>query len=327
MFFQALGIAFGAGLASAILFALSAKGTVLAALLAALAPLPIMLAALGWTHWAGLLAALLGALSLSLALPAPLAIAFAVGLALPGWRLAQLALVADPALEAAAPAEGERRWYPISLIAGWAVGVGVAVATAWIGSLMWATGLGADGAVAAAAAKLAPALEKLVGPGRLPQGVSVETVAEAMIRFTPPAAAASCVAMLLVNLWAAGRATLLSGRLPRPWPDVAAEFALPKAMLGLLPLGLVLAFLSGLPGLIGWAMASAAFMAFTLQGLAAAHVLTRGWPQRRSALFALYAILFFVPWLAPLVGLFGVAEQLFGLRARRAAAPPPSTND
>ena len=52
-------------------------------------------------------------------------------------------------------------------------------------------------------------------------------------------------------------------------------------MLGLLPLGLALAFLSGLPGLIGWAMASAAFMAFTLQGLAAAHVLTRGWPQRR----------------------------------------------
>ena len=45
---QRIGIAIGAGLAAALLFALTAKDTMLAATLASLAPLPIVIAALGW---------------------------------------------------------------------------------------------------------------------------------------------------------------------------------------------------------------------------------------------------------------------------------------
>jgi hypothetical protein len=47
-------IALGAGAASALLFASIASGSLLAILLFYLAPLPILIAALSWTHWTGL---------------------------------------------------------------------------------------------------------------------------------------------------------------------------------------------------------------------------------------------------------------------------------
>ena len=47
----------GAGLVSALLFAVVAKATPLALLLFLLAPLPVLIVALGWDHRAGLVAA------------------------------------------------------------------------------------------------------------------------------------------------------------------------------------------------------------------------------------------------------------------------------
>ncbi len=51
---QIVLIGLGAGAASALLFASVASGSLLSLLLFYLAPLPILIAALGWSHWAGL---------------------------------------------------------------------------------------------------------------------------------------------------------------------------------------------------------------------------------------------------------------------------------
>ena len=54
---QRYAVAFGAGCAAAFLFAVSAESSPLAMLLAYLAPLPIMIATLGWGLDAGAIAA------------------------------------------------------------------------------------------------------------------------------------------------------------------------------------------------------------------------------------------------------------------------------
>lgn len=327
MFVQALATALGAGLASALLFVVAAKGTMFAAFLAAFAPLPIMIAALGWTHWAGLLAALIGALALSLFVPDALAIAFAVGLALPGWLLARLALLADPPLEAEAPAPpAQRVFYPLTRMIGWAAAIGALVAAAWMIMLMVVTGAGLDfeRAVSVAATRLADVVAALAGRGGLPRGLTAAQVAEALIRAAPAAAAASTTAMNLINLWLAARIVEASGRLPRPRPITPLDFAAPRPLVGVLAGGLLVAFFGGLIGAVAWIAAAAAFAVFVLQGLATLHLVTRGWAQRRTALLSLYMLLVFFGWLVALIGLVGLADALFGLRARYLASNPPT---
>ena len=56
-------VGLGAGAAAALLFASVTSGSLLAVALFYLAPLPIMIAGLGWSHWAALLAALVGSLA------------------------------------------------------------------------------------------------------------------------------------------------------------------------------------------------------------------------------------------------------------------------
>ena len=50
---QIVLIGIGAGAATALLFASVASGSLISVLLFYLAPLPILIAALGWSHWAG----------------------------------------------------------------------------------------------------------------------------------------------------------------------------------------------------------------------------------------------------------------------------------
>lgn len=326
MFVQALATAIGAGLASAVLFVVATKGTMFAAFLTAFAPLPVMIAALGWTHWAGLLAALIGALALSLFLPAPPAIAYFVALALPGWLLARLTLLCDPPPEVEA-APGERAWYPHVRLVSWAAAIGAAVAFAWTIALMAITGAGLDydQAVRTAATRMAEVVTMVAGRGGLPRGVEPAQLAEALVRAAPGAAAFSTTVMNLVNLWLAGRIVDASGRLARPRLAVAIDYATPRAMIAVLAAGLIVAFLGGLAGALGWIAASVAFAVYVLQGLATLHLVTRDWPQRRTALLSLYALLVFFGWLIALIGLVGLADALFGLRRRYLASSPPPT--
>lgn len=326
MFVQALATAIGAGLASALLFVVAAKGTMFAVILTVFAPLPVMIAALGWTHWAGLLAAVIGALALSLFLPDALAVAYFCALALPGWLLARLALLCDPPAEVAA-APGERIFYPLVRLVAWATAIGAATAVAWTIALMVISGAGFDyeRAVALAGSRMATVVTMLAGRGGLPRGVDPVQLAEALVRAAPAAAAFSTTAMNLVNLWLAGRIVDASGRLARPRPVVAIDYAAPRAMIGVLAAGLLVAFLGGLTGALGWIGAAVAFAAFVLQGLATLHLVTRGWAQRRTALFSLYALLVFFGWLIALIGLIGLADALFGLRRRFLVSTPPPT--
>ena len=102
-------IALAAGCASALMFASIISGALISLMLFYLAPLPLMVAALGW----GPLSATIGGISAALGLGAmfglPYCIAFVLTVALPAWWLGHLALLGRPVPRAYHPATGRRR--------------------------------------------------------------------------------------------------------------------------------------------------------------------------------------------------------------------------
>src|SRR3954468_3741020 len=89
-------VGIGAGLVSALLFAVAVKGSLLAVVLSVLPSVPILIVALGWSHWAGLIAAAVGAVAMAIAFKFAAGAIFAIGWALPAWWLAYLALLGRP---------------------------------------------------------------------------------------------------------------------------------------------------------------------------------------------------------------------------------------
>src|SRR5215470_18811913 len=122
-------VGFAAGLASALVFASIASGSALSIPLFYLAPLPILIAAMGWSQVSGLIAAGVAALGLGIAFGSMLFIVFLVGVGLPAWWLGYLALLARPVTNGA---PGHLEWYPIGRLVIWAAFVGSLVVLAVI---------------------------------------------------------------------------------------------------------------------------------------------------------------------------------------------------
>ncbi len=78
---QHIGIGIGAGLVSALLFGVLLKATPLAILLYLVAPLPILIVGLGWSHKAALTAAAAGSLALALVIAPFMGLAYAAYIA------------------------------------------------------------------------------------------------------------------------------------------------------------------------------------------------------------------------------------------------------
>lgn len=131
----------------------------------------------------------------------------------------------------------------------------------------------------------------------------------------------------LGGLWLSGRIALISGRLPRRWPDVATELRLPAWLLGLVAISSAVSLLPGTVGFAGQLLLAATLGAFLVQGFATVHVLTRGIGMRPLILALAYLLCLFLSWIAlPLVILLGLAETFFNLRGRSGGrSNPPST--
>ena len=317
---QRILIMLGAGLAAAVLFVVPVKGTLLAMAIAFLAPLPIMIAALGFGHAAGLGAGLFGALLIALFLHPLYALTFAATLALPSWWLSRLALLSRPALD---PAAKIAVFYPLGGLLAWIAIIAGLTALALVG-VVEATYGSYDAAIQDLSGQIAPLLQGLFGDGdAMPAGLSAENFAALVIQAMPPVMAAWGVITFSVNLWLAGRIVLISERLPRPWTDVPANLRLPRLGVSLLGLALAFCLLAGLGRIIAASVAAATGTAFALQGLAAIHAMTRGSKARAPILGGMYALIFaLMPWPLILAAFIGVADAVFPFRGRRAPMPP-----
>ena len=94
-------VAIGAGCAAALLFAVSAQSSLLAMALAYLAPLPIMIATLGWGLDGGAIAAAISIAVLAVVAEPLSALVFAGSVAVPAWALAAFSVTSARAISQA----------------------------------------------------------------------------------------------------------------------------------------------------------------------------------------------------------------------------------
>lgn len=305
-----LPIGLAAGLASALLFASVVSGSMLSVLLFYAAPLPIMIAALGWSHLAGLVASVVGTLVLAVALSPTTGLIFAIAVALPAWVLAYLALLGRSE-------EGQvTDWYPIGTLTAIAALVGVALGMVAVLAL----GTDYDSYRAALVSAIETVLRAQAGipegqPLVLPEIGDATRLVSVLQVILPPAVVAVWVLTTLLDLWISARIVRTSGRMVRPWPDLS-RLRLPRWSSLATLAALLLAFLPGLPGLVGELALAALGVAFMLQGFAVVHAVTRGQRARPFLLSGLYLACFLLSWLTVGLALLGIADQLLDIRGR-----------
>ncbi len=307
-------IAVAAGLVSAVVFASATTGPLLMRMVLFLVtPLALFLAGLGLGPLAAAVAGLAGTLLVLVAGTPMGALVFAAAQAIPVAVLTYLSQ-----LNRAAP-DGSVEWYPAGRL------IIVAAILAGVFSSLTLMLLGGD--VETLRTALREMLQTFV-TNELPKMPDAPTLGPAEIdeataialALLPAASAISTMGSLLFNFWLAGRITLASGRLRRPWPDIPAIVYPPVTPL-LLAVAAGAAFLAGLPGLIAAGFAGPLFLAYVLLGLAVVHYMTRGRPWRPFALWGLYASLFIMNTIASLaIALLGLAEAIWPMRR---ATPPP----
>src|SRR6202795_339712 len=99
-------IAIAAGAASALMFASLISGALISLLLFYLAPLPLMVAAMGWGPLSATLGGITAATGLGAIFGLPYCIAFAFMVALPAWWLGHLALLGRAGTNGTSSANG-----------------------------------------------------------------------------------------------------------------------------------------------------------------------------------------------------------------------------
>jgi hypothetical protein len=314
--FRTLAIAAGAGLASALLFAASARGGPAALLVIAATPLPVMIAALGFSQSSGLVAAAVASAVVAVLL-GPLAGAFfGVLITFPAWWLAYLVLLARPA---ASPAAGPPTlvWYPVGRIVVWGALLMAAVVLAFGAATLLHYG-GYHATVAALAAHLKAALADVEAERSLADQAGIAA------SLMPPILAGLLFFMLMVDLWLAGRVVQGSGLLTRPWPALPENLRLPRAAAILLIAAAVAGLVGGVVGVASGVVAAPLGVAFMLQGLAAAHALTRGLAARRLILCAVYFVVLSLVPSAMALAVLGLVDCLLPLRRREVATSSPN---
>jgi hypothetical protein len=316
-------IAVAAGLASALMFASIVSGALISIVLFYLAPLPLMVAALGWGAASALIGGIVAALGLGAIFGFPYMAAFGLTIALPAWWLGYLTLLArpvsnDPQLANLAPALD---WYPTGRILVWTA----AFATLTTVSALLTLGTDAETINSA----LRRGLLRIIG-GRgtaTPAGES-ERVVDALVAVAPGVATIIAMITLTLNLWLAAKITTTSGRLMRPWPDLRTT-TLPKTVLGSLLVAVVICFTGGLLAMIAQIVCAALLMAYAFTGFAVLHTVTQAFSGRAFVLGAAYAGTLFIGW--PLIGMIGLglADAVLGIRQaywnRRGPPPLPTS--
>jgi Predicted membrane protein (DUF2232) len=326
---QILLIGVGAGAAAGLLFASAAalvaafgpSGAPVSILFVLLAPLPITIVTLGWSHWAGLIAVAIAAAGLVAAADTPSALFFPLAFGLPSWWLGYLALLARGPADDPTP-----EWYPVGRLVLWAAIVGAAVVIAAIPLF------GSDQETFQAALRTGfeQAFRDLAtaqSDAPLPGISDPQALVELLVRIAPPGCATFLAFTHVVDLWFAGHVVKTSGRLRRPWPDVEA-MKFPSYTPLLLAAAVGGSFMSGLTGTISGVLTSALLLAYAVLGFAVLHAISRAMAGRAVVIGGAYVLVVVFVWPMLVMTLLGLADAAFDLRGRVAAkrGPPAARN-
>lgn len=313
-------VGFGAGLASALLFVVSTRGSSLSMALAYFSALPLIIGSAGFSFPAALLGSLAGAALLSAAAQLPFGLGYFLGFGAPALILAALLQVSLPSRDPSSPAP--RFAAPGELLAAI---IALAIAIAGLGVAVLVLHYhGFEAALTAVLTRFSTELDALVESLRpVSADLDADTIKRVLILSAPAGVAASQTLLLAVNLWLAARTIEISGRLRRPWPPLPETLSLPRIVAPIFLLAAGLSLRGGPLGAVAGIVAAAAGFGLALQGFAALHGLTRDSRFRGAWLSGLYAAaLVLEPWSVVVMALFGLIDSAFSLRARKARSIP-----
>jgi hypothetical protein len=325
-------IGLAAGVASALLVTSAFSRSPFALLLVSFAPLPILIAAIGWNYLAGLIAAVVAAAAALAAIVVVTKIgavidfnfafhfiaAFLVTMGLPVWWLGYLALLARPGAQ-----PGETEWYPVGRLVVWTAVFGAAVVTLAIVNFT------TDVEVYRSALRRAfeeflrlrmrtPANAPLQLPGVPDSGWFIEM----FVHLFAPTMALLSMLNSLFNLWLAGAIVRMSGRLQRPWPDIAA-LRLPPLVAGGFAAAIVGSLTPGIVGLVAGLLATTLLMSYAVLGFAIIHKITEGVNVRGLILTGIYVAVAILGWPVFVMVLLGLADGVIDIRERVASMRGP----
>jgi hypothetical protein len=297
------------GLAGAVVFAVLSKGPSMGPmLLAQLSPLPVMIIALGLGAVNGATAALAGALAITAGLGPLFGMAYGLFVALPAWAASYAALGAS---------FGPRRDLVTRRFSG-AAATALAAALSAAVILFLAIAFFSHNTIEEPLAYVEGELYVQIQLALKELGLDEAVPKPELDKFAQywlPALIASA-AMLLhaVNLWIAGRLTQASGMLKQPWPDLARDFEVPRAVAIVFVLAILGTFLGGFVRQAAMVLAFTTGLALAFQGLAVTHF----WLRNARAGVAVMAILYFLVGVCiPAISLFAIPGLLdAGLRFR-----------
>ena len=312
-------VGLAAGCASALMFASIISGALISLLLFYLAPLPLMVAALGWGPLAATIGGIVAASGLGAIFGLPYCIAFAITVAVPAWWLGHLSLLGRPLPSAAsgngaAPAAPSLEWYPVGRILLWIAGF---AALATIAAMLT---LGTDAETITNS--LRRGLSRVLGARDAATSGDIERWVAALAVIAPAAATIVAMMTLTLNLWLAAKITATSGRLHRPWPDLKSA-ELPPMMLVALCVALALCFIGGLVAMFAQIATTALMMAYALTGFAVLHTVTLALKSRMFWLCCAYAVVVTFGWPVLAMIALGLADAVFGIRQRYLQRKPP----
>jgi predicted membrane protein DUF2232 len=285
-----------------------------------LAPLPLMVAALGWGPLCATIGGIAAATVLGTIFGLPYCIAFVVTAALPAWWLGHLALLGRPDASGvpsgngAAPVAPVLEWYPTGRILLWLSGFAALTTMAAL------LALGTD--VAAVTGALRRGLLLILGPRDAAATGEIEQLVDTLVTIAPAAAAIVAMMTLTLNLWLAAKITATSGRLHRPWPDLKSA-TLPPLTLAALCAAIAFCFAGGLLAILAQIITTVLMMAYALTGFAVLHTLTQALKSRALWLGCTYAIVVVFVWPIVAMVVLGLADAIFGFRQRYLQGRPP----
>jgi hypothetical protein len=315
-----LFMALAAGCTSALMFASIISGALLSLLLCYLAPLPLLVAALGWGPTCAAIGGIAAAAGLAAIFGFAYGAAFAITVAVPAFWLGHLALLGRPiALSAASPGSpaavnDDLEWYPVGRILLWIAGFATA---STIAALLT---LGSD--AASITNVLRRGLLRLFEPREAPLSDDAEHWVDALVSLAPAAGVSVALMTLTLNLWLSAKITATSGQLRRPWPDLRGT-TLPPMTLPALFIAIAFCFTGGLLAMLAQIATAALLMAYALVGFAVLHMLTTPMKSRAFWLGSTYAVVVVFGW--PILALvaLGLADALFDIRRRYQRGKPP----
>lgn len=315
-------IGLAAGAASALLFASIVSGNVLSVLLFYFSALPVMLAAIAWTHVAGLVAVAFGALALGFALNFWIGLMYVVVVGTPAYVLAYMAMLGRETAPASAGNAPQMEWYPAGRLLVWAALIAFGLAA--IAVLQFGTSFETYQTMIRASFEKVLRLQAGIPtdqPLKLPGVQNPEAFLNTLVAIMPAAAAVLSMLTNLLNLWLAGRIARVSGKLQRPWPDLTT-LSMPLGVALALAVALAVSFFSGMPGFIAAIAISVLTVAYALAGFSVLHAITQGRGARIWILAGTWLAVILFGWPLIFVALFGIADSIFDFRSRASRKPP-----